>query len=611
MDAFSALKYITSGLTLIGFIVAVAARLIRRTVIQRERLIHDATPDQRIQMATVVLERFGIDTKDIGPEQKYELALAQLQARTSRLRTLLVFSVMIALIAAATTITLVYIVPHKPTDPHKEMVSITLDEYRQLLETRQAAITSVSYVAQGDIGLTNAERAAIQDRKDNIAQSYDQYRATLSRIQLSLDNSSSQLNAEQVEVAKTQLAHGNTSAAEKLLKGALSQQTKNAADAAFQLGSLAESRVDFRAATEYYLKAVDLDATDPSYLQAAADISYQIGRYPEALSIYTRALEIVRSQSGPNSAQLGALYNRRGQAYFSSGDLRNATDDLTKARDILEFAEPQGIEIAEVYDNLGGVNSDFGNFSNAQQQYAISKSRFEAILGDRDEHVGNLLNNSGIAYVYAFQYKEAEQALRSALDIQEHAIGPEDPLVGIVLCNLGELCFLTDRYSEAETDLSKARSIIEYSLGGNHPQLARVLARISELYERTGRVQEAEVLCIRALAIQKATLDPRNQRIADTLRILGDIYCAEKRNKDAETMLYKSRDLLMKATSDTNPFLASVLSDLGDLFLAEGSVTQALEAYQTALNIREQAFGSKNLGVQLLTSKMSSLQAKI
>src|SRR5438477_1211584 len=96
---FEAIKYVTGGLTLVAFIAAVVAALIRTSLKQKEGLIRHATDARRSELVETALEGFRVDTADLTKRQKYELLTARMVLREGRLTKLLYFGLVIAIVA--------------------------------------------------------------------------------------------------------------------------------------------------------------------------------------------------------------------------------------------------------------------------------------------------------------------------------------------------------------------------------------------------------------------------------------------------------------------------------------------------------------------------------
>ena len=89
-----------------------------------------------------------------------------------------------------------------------------------------------------------------------------------------------------MQQARKALERGDTGVAENLFQEILAKaQTQvetgaaHGAEAAYQLGGLAESRIDYLQAQHYYRQAVGLQPDNPQYLNAAGKMAYTLGHY--------------------------------------------------------------------------------------------------------------------------------------------------------------------------------------------------------------------------------------------------------------------------------------------------------------------------------------------
>ncbi len=101
---WSAIKYVTSGLTLAAFAIAAVTWVIARGMSRTQKLIETAPSRDRLRMAGLALERFQVDASAIkDDEQKVKLALEQLYERRRRLIVVAVTVVVIAVIGLGFT----------------------------------------------------------------------------------------------------------------------------------------------------------------------------------------------------------------------------------------------------------------------------------------------------------------------------------------------------------------------------------------------------------------------------------------------------------------------------------------------------------------------------
>lgn len=149
------------------------------------------------------------------------------------------------------------------------------EQFENLLEKRNKEL--LSKIAKADPeqrALLEKELAAIKAKHDDLQKAYEDQKAKLAEAYKALGNLPD-FPPDQLDRARKALAQGETAAAEALFRQALEKGTgqaekgiKQAAEAAYHLGTLAESRIDFRKAEEYYQKALQLQPDNPTYLHA-------------------------------------------------------------------------------------------------------------------------------------------------------------------------------------------------------------------------------------------------------------------------------------------------------------------------------------------------------
>ena len=91
-----AITYVTSGLTLVAFVVAASAWAFRTIILQKERQIKLAPENERSVLIRDALEFFSINTTGLTSKQQYNLAVKQVHARAMRFRTTAVVVTIVA-----------------------------------------------------------------------------------------------------------------------------------------------------------------------------------------------------------------------------------------------------------------------------------------------------------------------------------------------------------------------------------------------------------------------------------------------------------------------------------------------------------------------------------
>lgn len=147
--------------------------------------------------------------------------------------------------------------------------------------------------------MRQTELEAVQKNMKNINQALKVYAEILATSYKALEGFEGEVGKGQLAQAKNALEKGDISLAERLLqevldRGSLAQK----AEAAFQLGSLAESRIDYGQADKYYHQAVQLQPDNPQYLNAEGNLAKTLGKSAnsEQLLNIKRSLESEREK---------------------------------------------------------------------------------------------------------------------------------------------------------------------------------------------------------------------------------------------------------------------------------------------------------------------------
>lgn len=98
---WSAIALVSTGFALAAFVGAVAAYVLRTSILEQERLIRTAPASSRENLVRDAMEFFRVNTENLTKEQQYQLALRQIHARAQRFKTIALVVCFVAFVAAA------------------------------------------------------------------------------------------------------------------------------------------------------------------------------------------------------------------------------------------------------------------------------------------------------------------------------------------------------------------------------------------------------------------------------------------------------------------------------------------------------------------------------
>lgn len=165
------IQHVTTGLSLVAFLVAVIARTYQSQSQKNERLIKSAPESERAKLVANALEFFNIDTSGLSTEQKYNLALEQIHAKAQRFRTTAIVVCFLGLVLGAVA---VYAMSHPTTtDPVQPPVQPSTTEH--VMDSRGASkislTTATDWIYPNDVVrlkgtiVTNGKALTIRARK--------------------------------------------------------------------------------------------------------------------------------------------------------------------------------------------------------------------------------------------------------------------------------------------------------------------------------------------------------------------------------------------------------------------------------------------------------------
>jgi hypothetical protein len=101
---WEAIAYVSGGVSLAAFIVAVGASVYKSALDRKVRLIAQAPEEDRARLVKDELEFFAINTEKLSSEQMHELAIRQIEEKAKRFKTTAVVVVILAAFAAAISV---------------------------------------------------------------------------------------------------------------------------------------------------------------------------------------------------------------------------------------------------------------------------------------------------------------------------------------------------------------------------------------------------------------------------------------------------------------------------------------------------------------------------
>jgi tetratricopeptide (TPR) repeat protein len=273
--------------------------------------------------------------------------------------------------------------------PDEDAIQFELDRehLKDALSRREAEL-------QGDIermkldfelqAVLEGFRDKIQHKLDNLPATYYDLLNRLQNIYRSLNDFKDLFDPDQLFMARMALKRGETGKATFLLKRAklqINQRTAEvggsqlaaargrrlAAGADFLLGQLAETDFNYFTATQYYQQAADLQPTNLTYLNAAAELSYAFGEFHQTEHLLEQVLKIQEKLLGPENVELAQTLNNLGVLRHTQGRHTEAEAFYRWALEICEaHLSPQDPDAVNLLQNYAAFLQEVGRTPEAE-----------------------------------------------------------------------------------------------------------------------------------------------------------------------------------------------------------------------------------------------------
>jgi tetratricopeptide (TPR) repeat protein len=284
-------------------------------------------------------------------------------------------------------------------------------------------------------------------------------------------------------------------------------------------------------------------------------------RSEEAISLYERALAMIRAQPRVSPAFLGLLIGNLAGSHADRGDFQEAlalsNEAMTVLRNTGKDFETRPEFAVALYAHgvaLHGLGSNLDALRCLRQALNICQH------GARpdDLQVALVHEAMGSCFESLGYINQAEASTREALAIREKVFGPDSLGVAASLNNLGVLLTNRQRFSEAEQLLVRASQIFG-NLGKNElHRLSVVFGNLGTLYERQARngpdfYSKAEEAYRRKLATEERMFGVSDVRVAPTLELLGEILYHERSYNEAGLIYGRGLALQQAALGSSDP----------------------------------------------------------
>lgn len=357
---------------------------------------------------------------------------------------------------------------------------------------------------------------------------------------------------------------------------AITQQQPSPAELKRQAGEL-ERKID-----AYTRKKLPDDLELADQLEALAWIELTRNNADRSIDLATRSLSIRKSsvEQGPRHARVGLTAYLISRAYLAKRDYIKSTSNSEIAIEILEQSEdygPNSVDVGDLYQYQGALHLSFGFEGDALHNYWKALEIYRRSKRSGAETVATLAKFIAQFEFGRFNYDNAEKALRIAIDISGTGSAEKK---SSLLSNLATVLHASGRFIEADQTFEDA-----LNLSRDASNRAIILSNHGLLLSEMGHTTDGLALLNQAAHIQKSTPDTLTygvtlNNIGQTHLADGNLIEAQKTLEAAITTLSVQGNIHDVSAAEIN--LAQTLLAMGELDKSEAFIRAVVTRYENA-----------------------------
>ena len=265
---------------------------------------------------------------------------------------------------------------------------------------------------------------------------------------------------------------------------------------------------------------------------------------------------------------------------------------------------------AHIYNQLGVIKDDLGEYSEAIQYYKRCLHINKKVLPSNHPNLAASYTNIGVAYRNMNDYSNALVHYKEALSIQKQSLPHDDPNLIKTYNNMGNVLISMNDPNKALAYYETVLSVRQQSLPPKHPDLANCYNNIGNAYAKLNDYQQALEHYEKALSIRQHSLPSKHPDIATSYVNIGNAYGSMGDCQKA-LVSYEKALIIQEKSSSPNPSrLAMLHYNMGVLYEKMDDYSKAHSSYQLAVNIGEKLSPSDLPDLQKYRNKLAQIKKK-
>jgi len=273
---------------------------------------------------------------------------------------------------------------------------------------------------------------------------------------------------------------------------------------------------------------------------------------------------------------LTAMYARQGQLLAQ----------VTSARDAEAAARHAAQRQQQILESLLAAAAGIGQGTDlaVRRAWLDEATRLvEAELLDDPKAQAAAYDAIGRTYQSLALYPEAEDHLRTALDLRSTAYAGDHPEVAASLAHLGELLQDRNRFADAEPFLRTALAMRQRLFTGDHPDVAESLNSVGLILQSRHEFSAAEAVHRQALEMRLRLHGEAHPEVAYCLNHIGNALLNRSQFAAAEVEYRRALDIYRGLLGDEHRDVAATKVNLGKALFHRGHYAAAEPLFREAV----------------------------
>ena len=379
------------------------------------------------------------------------------------------------------------------------------------------------------------------------------------------------------------------------------------------LGLPAKAAPHLDKATAFWEQARPDSPQASSCLAMRAQWLHDTGDYREASQTLERARAIVTRMHGARdtlarSDFLAYLSRRQAELYKHLGQLEDAEQAAREGIELLRSLPPEEDRELDVsLCDLAGILGNLGRLPDAEQLARDALAESRARCGDRHTRVAQCQRR--LAEILGEQGKlaEAEKLGREALELTRSIVGEEHPRLAYMQEGLAATLAERDQHDEAVALYRAALALRSRLQGEDAEQTVTTMCNFSTALSNTRHLDEAEELARRALLLTARTCGQDHPETLTCRNNLAVILARRGKHAEAEPM---QREVLARTTAAVgaeHPVLAIHLFNLARTLSDLKKHAEAEPLARQALDLNRKLYGNEHPHIAIIECQLGAI----